>query len=366
MDYLREVIESGHVHGDGPFTDRATALLKEVIGHERILLTSSGTDALEMCTLLLGVRPGDEVIMPSFTFASAATSVATFGGVPVFVDNDMEHGNIDPDQVRAAITSRTKAISVMHYGGVGVDMDAIRSIADDSGLPIIEDNAHGLGARRAGRQLGSLGDLAIQSFHDTKNIHSGEGGAIIANRADLIERAEIIREKGTDRSKFIRGQVDKYTLVDIGSSYLMSELSAAVLTSQLEDFEVIQAGRHRVWDYYRSRLEGWAARESVRLMSPPADAEHPAHVFYLVAPDHDFQVGLLQHLRERGVVATFHYVPLHESPAGQRLGRTGGDCSRATAFSQRLVRLPLWPDIPEADLAHVVEAVEDFRAAPTS
>lgn len=360
LDYLGEVIASGHVHGDGPFTRRAGALLSGILGHDRVLLTASGTDALEMCSILLGVGAGDEVIMPSFTFASAATAVAILGATPVFVGNDLSDGNIDPAQVEAAITPRTRAISVMNYGGVGVDMPAIRSIADEHGLPVIEDNAHGLGATRAGRRLGTLGDLAIQSFHDTKNVHAGEGGALVVNRPELFERAEIIREKGTDRSKFIRGQVDKYTLVDVGSSFLMSELSAAVLTSQLEEFDAIQRARHAVWDTFRAQLADWADEQGVRLMTPPPDAAHPAHVFFMLMRDQRDQRALLAHLGEHDVVGTFHYVPLHESPAGRRWGREGADCSTAVDFSSRLVRLPLWPGLADADIARVVAAVTSF------
>ena len=363
LPYLTEVLESGHVHGDGRFTGRASALLADILGHDRVLLTASGTDALDMCTLLLGIQPGDEVIMPSYTFASAATSVASYGGVPVFVDNDIATGNLDPDEVEKAITPRTRAISVMHYGGVGADMTRIGAIAESHDLPVIEDNAHGLGAQLGGRTLGTIGALGVQSFHDTKNVHSGEGGALVVNRADLAERAAIIREKGTDRSKFNQGKDDRYTLVDIGSSFLMSELSAAVLTAQLESFDHIRTERHRIWDRYGEALRGWATEESVALMGSPADTAHPAHMFFLLMPDAATQRGLIAALRAEGITATFHYQPLHDSPGGRRLGRTPGSCERASAFASRIVRLPLWPDLTAEQVERVTIAVTAFRTS---
>jgi len=363
LDYLDAVLTSGHVHGDGEFTRRATALLAGIIGHERILLTSTGSDALEICSILLGVGAGDEVIVPTYTFASAATAVALVGATPVFVDSDDRDGNIDPAAIAAAITERTRAISVMNYAGVGVDMGAIRAIADAHGLPVIEDDAHGLGARTDGIVLGTRGDLAIQSFHDTKNVHSGEGGALIVNRADLWERAQVVRQKGTDRSRFLRGEVDRYTLLDVGSGYSMSELSAAVLTAQLEEFDAIQRERHRVWTAYRTGLDAWADSQGVQLMSPGPQHEHPAHIFFLQVPDAADRPVMLAHLRERGILATFHYVPLHDSPGGMRFGRTSGDVARATSFAARLVRLPLWPALSDEQVDRVRDAVTDFRVA---
>jgi dTDP-4-amino-4,6-dideoxygalactose transaminase len=263
--------------------------------------------------------------------------------------------------VAAAITDRTRAVSVMNYGGVGVDLPRIRGIAEEHGLPVIEDNAHGLGARSRGRTLGTGGDLAIQSFHDTKNVHSGEGGALVVNRADLMERAEIVRQKGTDRSKFLRGQVDKYTLVDLGSGFAMSELSAALLTGQLEDFDVVQTRRLELWSTFRDRLSIWAGEHGAELMSPGEADEHPAHVFFLLLPDAIQRPAMLDHLSRNGVIGTFHYVPLHSSPGGMRLGRTSGDCAGATSFAERIVRLPLWPGLTDDDVEHVIDAVTSFR-----
>ncbi|WP_104130357.1 dTDP-4-amino-4,6-dideoxygalactose transaminase [Cryobacterium sp. N21] len=358
---LDAVLASGHVHGDGPFTESATERLQGISGAQNVLLTSSCTHALEMTSLLLGLTVGDEVILPSFTFPSAATAIALTGAVPVFVDIDAASGNIDPSLIEAAITSRTKALSIVHYGGVAVDMDEIIRISDEHGLPFVEDNAHALGAMWKGLHLGTLGSLGTQSFHDTKNVHSGEGGALLINDEALLERAEIIREKGTDRSRFLRGQVDKYTWNDIGSSYLMSELNAAVLDSQLSEFDTIQGLRHAVWNRYSSELLEWSEDVGVRRMFVDSDRKHTAHVFYLVMPDHDQQTALLAHLRKHGIVGTFHYIPLDSSPAGLRLGRTPYACASSLDFSRRLVRLPLWAGLSESDVTRVIEAVKSFR-----
>jgi dTDP-4-amino-4,6-dideoxygalactose transaminase len=361
MSNLRRVVSSGHAHGDGAYTRSATQRLTNITGARAALLTTSGSHALELASRLLDLGPGDEVILPSFTFPSAANAVALSGATCVFVDVDLRYGNIDPQQVAEAVTPRTKAISVVNYGGVAVDFDAIGAIADEHGLAIIEDNAHGLGGTYRGRQLGTFGVVAAQSFHDTKNVHCGEGGAILLNDTSLLERAEIVREKGTNRSRFLRGQVDKYTWVDIGSSYLLSEYNAAVLDSQLESFTRIQATRHAVWSSYSTRLPEWAAVENVRLMDVPADRRHPAHLFYLQAPDHDYQVALLAHLRSLGVVGTFHYIPLDSAPAGLRHGRRLRELPVSQNFSDRLVRLPLWAGMSDDQVDRVVEAVSSFH-----
>lgn len=365
LENLEAVLESGHVHGDGRFTRSASDRLRAIIPAPA-LLTTSCTHALEMASMLVDLSPGDEVILPSFTFASAADAIALSGATPVFVDIDESTGNIDPEAVAAAVTPSTRAISVMHYGGVAVDIPAITAIARRHDLAIIEDNAHGLGATFDGSPLGTWGIVATQSFHDTKNVHSGEGGALILNDSDLIERAEIIREKGTDRSRFLRGQVDKYTWVDAGSSYLMSELNAAVLDAQLEEFENIQRLRHGVWDRYAHDLEDWAARVEARLMQIPPDRHHPAHLFYLLMPTALERDSLLAHLHANGIVATFHYVPLDSSPAGRRLGRTPVPCEASTRFSERLVRLPLWPGMTSGDVDRVIGAVHSFVPEPVS
>ncbi|KQR24268.1 TDP-4-oxo-6-deoxy-D-glucose aminotransferase [Agreia sp. Leaf335] len=361
MENLARVVQSDHAHGDGEFTRSATRRLTGITGAPAALLTTSGSHALELASRLLDLGPGDEVILPSFTFPSAANAIALTGATCVFVDVDLRYGNIDPQQVAEAITPRTKAISVVSYGGVAVDFDSIERIAEQHGLAVIEDNAHGLGGEYRGRQLGTFGVVAIQSFHDTKNVHSGEGGAILINDPSMLERAEIVREKGTNRARFLRGQVDKYTWVDAGSSYLMSEYNAAVLDSQLESFDLIQAKRHAIWNSYADRLPAWAEAENVRLMDVPDDRRHPAHLFFLQAPDHDYQTALLAHLRSMGVVGTFHYIPLDSAPAGLRFGRRLRELTSSQSFSDRLVRLPLWADMSDDQVDRVIAAVTSFH-----
>ena len=358
---LDAVLNTDHVHGDGAFTAAATAKLKSITGSAHALLTTSCTHALEMAGLLLELGPGDEVIVPSFTFPSAAAAVALRGATCVFVDIDPETGNIDPAAVEAAITRHTSAIFVMHYGGVAADMDALLDLSRRHGLPIVEDNAHGLGGRWKGRQLGTIGVAGTLSFHDTKNLHCGEGGALLTNDTVLMARAEMIREKGTNRAQFLRGQVDKYSWQDIGSSYLPSELNAAVLDAQLQHFDEIQVRRHHVWDSYSRALPEWAERNGVRLMTIPPDRDHTAHLFYLLAPSLDDRDAMITHLRERGVVAPFHYVPLDTSPAGLKYGRTPVPCRNSADFSTRLLRLPLGPAMTDDQIGRVVDGVTSFR-----
>ncbi|MFD6158429.1 dTDP-4-amino-4,6-dideoxygalactose transaminase [Nocardia sp. NPDC060256] len=357
---LETVLGSDQSHGDGPFTAAATEKLKVITGAPHALLTTSCTSALEMAGLLLELGPEDEVIVPSFAFTSTATAMALRGATCVFADIDLETGNLDPESVAAAVTERTKAVVVIHYGGVAADMDRLLALANTHGFAIVEDNAHGLGGRWQGRPLGTLGSLGTLSFHDTKNVHCGEGGALLLTDEILMARAEIIREKGTDRARFLRGAVDKYSWQDIGSSYLPSELNAAVLDAQLDEFDTIQAGRHRVWNAYAAALPEWAARNDVRLMTVPADREHTAHLYFLRTPTEDRRDDLIAHLRARGIVAPFHYVPLDSSPAGLKLGRTPHPCVRSAEFSGTVVRLPLWPDLTDEQVARVIEGVTDF------
>jgi dTDP-4-amino-4,6-dideoxygalactose transaminase len=351
-EYLTQALESGQTSGDGPFTRRATQLLTGLVGVPAALLTTSCTHALEITGLLLDLRPGDEVIMPSFTFVSTATAYVLRGAVPVFADCRPDTLTVDPDAVRAAVTPRTRAIVVVHYGGVACDMDAILAIGRECGIPVVEDNAHGLGGSYRGRPLGSLGAMGTQSFHATKNIQCGEGGALLINDDRFRERAEIIREKGTDRSRFFRGQVDKYRWMDLGSSYLPSDLLAAVLTAQLEAFETIQRRRQAVWQAYQAAFGA---------MTVPAGCVQPAHLYFLLMPDLATRQDMLRHLAERGVQATFHYQPLHTAPAGVRYGRTGpGGCPVTADVADRLVRLPLHAGMSDADVERVVAAVEAF------
>ncbi|WP_228001959.1 dTDP-4-amino-4,6-dideoxygalactose transaminase [Nocardia australiensis] len=360
LSNLEAVLGSDHSHGDGRFTASATAKLKEITAAPHALLTTSCTHALELSALLLELGPEDEVIVPSFAFTSAATSVALRGATCVFVDIDEESGNIDPDSVAAAITDRTKAVVVMHYGGVAADMTRLLALSELHGIALIEDNAHGLGGSWQGRKLGTIGTLGTQSFHDTKNVHCGEGGALLLSDEILMGRAEIMREKGTNRARFLRGQVDKYSWQDIGSSYLPSELNAAVLDAQLDEFESIQAQRHRVWDTYAAQLPEWAERTGARLMTVPEDREHTAHMFFVRMPSEASRDGLIRHLAQQGIVAPFHYIPLDSSPAGLKYSRTPVPCTRSARFSATILRLPLWPMLTESQLGRVVDAVSAY------
>ena len=358
-EYMIRAVESGHTSGDGPFTRRAGDLVSALVGGGTTLLTTSCTHALEMTALLLDLKPGDEVILPSFTFVSTANAYVLRGAVPVFVDCRPDTLNIDERAVEAAVTVRTRAIVVVHYGGVACDMKAVAKVAQHHGLAVVEDNAHGLGASYEGRPLGSLGVLAAQSFHATKNVQCGEGGALVINDPALRERAEILREKGTDRSRFFRGQVDKYRWMDAGSSYLPSDVLAAGLTAQLEAFGTIQRKRRTVWDAYHAAFAGLPYdRPTV-----PAGCEHAAHLYYLLASDLDTRQALLRHLATRGVQGTFHYQPLHSAPAGLRYGRTGpGGCPVTIDVADRLVRLPLYAGLTQPEVARVIDAVGEFRA----
>ncbi|MBG0813551.1 dTDP-4-amino-4,6-dideoxygalactose transaminase [Planomonospora sp. ID82291] len=364
LEYLEEALRGGSTAGDGPFTRRASRLLEERLGGSRALLTTSCTHALEMAALLLGLRPGDEVIMPSFTFVSTANAFALRGATPVFADCRPDTLNLDERLVEDAITPRTRAVVAVHYAGVACEMDEIGAIAERHGLAVVEDNAHGLGGSYRGRPLGSLGRLAAQSFHATKNIQCGEGGALVLNDPDLVARAEVIREKGTDRSRFFRGQVDRYRWIDIGSSYLPSDLLAAQLTAQLESFSAIQERRSAVWNAYHEGLADWAAANEVAQPMVPDDRVHPAHLYYLLLPDLANRQGLIAHLAERGVQAAFHYQPLHTAPAGERYGRTApGGCPVTEKAADRLVRLPLYADLGASGVSSVIDAVRSYEVA---
>jgi len=362
MDYMRAAIDNLQISGDGVFTKKVHALLESLTGAQKALLTTSCTHALEMTALLLDVTPGDEIILPSFTFVSTANAFVLRGGRPVFVDIRRDTLNIDPAQIASRITPRTRAIVVVHYAGIGCDMDAIMAIASRHAIPVIEDNAHGLLGAYRDRPLGSFGALTALSFHETKNFTCGEGGALMINDARYVERAEILREKGTDRSRFFRGQVDKYGWMDIGSSYLPSDLLAAFLLAQLESRDRIQAHRKRVWETYRSELEGWARANDVGLPHVPDECRQSYHLFYLVMPSLDARQAFIAHLRERGVGAVFHYLPLHLSPMGRRFGGRPGDCPVTEEVSDRLVRLPLYNDLSPETQAEVIADIEAFAA----
>jgi dTDP-4-amino-4,6-dideoxygalactose transaminase len=362
MDYMRAAIDNLQISGDGVFTKKVHALLESLTGAQKALLTTSCTHALEMTALLLDVTPGDEIILPSFTFVSTANAFVLRGGRPVFVDIRRDTLNIDPAQIASHITPRTRALVVVHYAGIGCDMDAIMAIASRHAIPVIEDNAHGLLGAYRDRPLGSFGALTALSFHETKNFTCGEGGALMINDARYVERAEILREKGTDRSRFFRGQVDKYGWMDIGSSYLPSDLLAAFLLAQLESRDRIQAHRRRVWETYRSELEGWARANDVGLPHVPDECRQSYHLFYLVMPSLDVRQAFIAHLRERGVGAVFHYLPLHLSPMGRRFGGRPGDCPVTEEVSDRLVRLPLYNDLSPETQAEVIADIQAFAA----
>lgn len=360
-DHLRAAVGNMHLSGDGPFTKRCHAALEDLLGAPKVLLTTSCTHALEMAALLLDVGPGDEVVVPSFTFVSTANAFVLRGAKPVFADSRPDTLNLDERQLPGLLTRRTRAVVPVHYAGVGCEMGAIGRLCRAAGAAVVEDNAHGLFGAYRGRPLGGFGRLAAQSFHETKNMSCGEGGALVVNDPALVERAEVIREKGTNRSRFFRGQVDKYTWVDVGSSYLPSDALAALLLAQLEAREAIQARRRAVWDRYARDLADWADANRVGLPHVPAHCDHPAHLFYLLVPTLDDRQRLLAHLKAAGVTATFHYVPLHLSEMGRRFGGRPGLCPVAEAAADRLVRLPLFFDLSDADQGRVVDAVKGFR-----
>lgn len=361
---LADAVQRGHLSGDGHYTKECHLRLAKITGVDDVLLTTSCTHALEMSASLLDIAPGDEVILPSFTFVSTVNAFVLRGARPVFVDIRPDTLNIDERLIEQAVTPRTKAIVVVHYAGVACEMDAIMQVAKTHGLAVIEDNAHGLGARYRGQSLGSFGALATQSFHETKNIQCGEGGALLINQADLVDRAEIIREKGTNRSQFFRGAVDKYTWVEVGSSYLPSDLLAAFLLAQLESFDEIQERRQRIWGTYETELAGWAADRDIATPTVPDHCDHPAHLYYLLLPDLENRQAFIAHLRAHDVQSVFHYVPLHRSPKGLELGGDAAHCPVTEDVSDRLVRLPLFPGLTDTDLTRIVEAVRSFEPLP--
>jgi len=358
LDYIAEAHANGHLSGDGPFTKRCNAWLETTTGTRRALLTHSCTAALEMSALLLDLEPGDEVIMPSFTFVSTANAFVLRGAVPVFVDIRADTLNIDEKIIEAAITPKTRAICVVHYAGVGCEMDAILAIAAQHRIAVVEDAAQGILSTYRGKPLGAIGALGALSFHETKNIIAGEGGALLVNDERFVERAEIIREKGTNRAQFFRGQVDKYTWVDVGSSYLPSEILAAFLAAQIEDAERITAERLAIWERYHTALAPYEARGLLRRPIVPAHCRHNAHMYYVLLADLATRTRFIEALRGAGIHPVFHYVPLHSAPAGRRYGRTSGDLAVTDRVSDSLVRLPLW--LPDLDQARVIEAAEAF------
>ncbi len=359
LDFIREAIESGQVAGDQTFSRKCQRLLEEALSAPKVLVTTSCTHALEMAALLLDIKEGDEVIVPSFTFVSTVNAFVLRGARPVFCDVRPDTLNLDESKLEALVTPRTRAIVPVHYAGVGCEMDAILEIAGRHGVPVIEDNAHGLFGRYKGRWLGTFGCLATQSFHETKNITCGEGGALLINDRALEERAEIIREKGTNRARFFRGQVDKYSWVDVGSSYVMSDVLAAFLYGQLDKWRDIQSKRRAIWESYDAELAGWAASSGVRRPVVPEHCDQAWHMYYLLAPSLEARTELISRLKARGVTAVFHYLPLHLSTMGTRFGGRRGMCPVTEDVSDRLVRLPFFNSMTSEDQGRVVEALTE-------
>lgn len=360
LDYIQQALVKGHVSGDGYFTKQVHQLLEEILGVEKVLLTTSCTHALEMSALLLNLQAGDDVIVPSFTFVSTINAFVLRGVTPIFCDVRPDTLNMDETKLEALITERTKAIIPVHYAGIACEMDTIMAIANRHQIAVVEDNAHALFAKYKGKYLGTFGKLATQSFHETKNFHCGEGGALLINDPELVQRAEIIREKGTNRSRFFRGQVDKYTWVDLGSSYLPSDMLAGFLYAQLEARDDIQAKRAEIWQRYDDELRDWAEEMGVQTPTVPAYAEQSYHMYYLLMPSFEVRTRLIAYLKERGILSVFHYLPLHLSDMGQQYGGKVGDCPVTEDISDRLVRLPFYYDLRDDEQMRVIQALHDF------
>jgi dTDP-4-amino-4,6-dideoxygalactose transaminase len=361
IEYMHEAIRNGHISGDGLFTNKCSALLEAQFSVSKALLTTSCTHALEMSALLLDIQPGDEVIIPSFTFVSTVNAFVLRGAAPIFIDIRPDTLNLDETLLNKMVHPRTKAIVPVHYAGVGCEMDTILAIAEKYHLQVVEDNAHGLFGKYKGKSLGTFGSMATQSFHETKNVTCGEGGALLINDPEMIETAEIIREKGTDRSRFFRGQVDKYGWVDIGSSYLPSEILAAFLFAQLENQEAIQSRRKQIWDFYDANLRPWAEKNGVKQPTVPAYCEHPSHMYYLLLPTLEKRQEFIRFLKSKSIQAVFHYLPLNTSIMGMKFGGKPGDCPVTENLSDRLVRLPFHRSLTDEDLSQVVDVVSQFK-----
>jgi dTDP-4-amino-4,6-dideoxygalactose transaminase len=361
LDYIRAAIATPKLSGDGAFTGQCHALLEQSLGIQKAFLTTSCTHALEMAALLLNIGPGDEVLVPPFAFPSAANAFVLRGARPVFVDIRPDTLNIDERQIEQRITPRTKAIFLVHYAGVGCEMDTIMTIARRHAIAVVEDNAHGLYGKYRGRYLGTFGQFATLSFHETKNFSCGEGGALLINDAQFNQRAEILREKGTDRSRFFRGEIDKYNWMDVGSSFLPSDLLAAFLRAQLEHRDQIQSMRRQIWETYAHELASWAQTNGVRLPIVRPECEQSYHMFYVIMPSLESRQALISHLANLGILAVFHYLPLHLSPMGLRFGGRQGDCPNTEDLADRLLRLPFFTGMSSSELTQVIDAVRGFH-----
>lgn len=363
LEYIFQTISIGQIAGDQTFSKKCQRLLESILGARRALVTTSCTHALEMAALLLDLKAGDEVIVPDFTFVSTANAFVLHGARPVFCDVRPDTLNLDESKLEALITPRTRAIVPVHYAGVGCEMNEINAIAARHGISVVEDNAHGLFGKYRGRWLGTLGCLATQSFHETKNITCGEGGALIINNDAFAARAEIIREKGTNRARFFRGQVDKYSWVDVGSSYVMSDVLAAFLFAQLDVWPSIQSKRRQLWQRYHTELAEWTQIQSIRQPVIPEHCEQAWHMYYLLLPSVEARTALIDHLKQRNILSVFHYLPLHLSEYGQRYGGKPGDCPVTEDVSDRLLRLPFYNSMSEDDQSRVIEALLQFHVA---
>ncbi len=360
-EYIAQSLSLSHISGDGAYSRKCHAYLEGRLGVARALLTTSCTHALEMSAFLLDIKPGDEVIVPSFTFVSSINAFVLRGATPVFADIRPDTLNIDETQLPRLISERTRAIVLVHYAGVACEMDAIMAIARENGLAVVEDNAHALFARYKGRFLGTFGELATQSFHETKNFTCGEGGALLINDDEMVDRAEIIREKGTNRSRFFRGQIDKYTWVDVGSSYLPSDMLAAHLWAQFELADQVQARRREIWDYYQLHLEQWAAAHGLGLPTIPAYVEQAYHMYYLILPSLECRTALIDHLKSRSILSVFHYLPLHLSDMGKQFEGQEGDCPVTEDIADRLLRLPFYHALTRAEQDEVLAGLFAFE-----
>jgi dTDP-4-amino-4,6-dideoxygalactose transaminase len=358
--YIAEAINNGIISGDGQFTKRCHSFLEAELGVKKAFLTTSCTHGLEMAAILLNIEAGDQVIVPSFTFVSTANAFAIRKSRIVFIDIRSDTLNMDEAQLEELITPRTKAIVPVHYAGVGSEMDVITEIADQHNIAVVEDNAHGFLGKYKGKPLGSLGCMAALSFHETKNFTCGEGGALVINDPQYIERAEIIREKGTNRSRLFRGEIDKYTWLDIGSSYLPSDMLAAFLYAQFEAKDHIQQHRRQIWQYYYTHLEPWAQKHGVRLPTIPEHCEQPFHMFYMIMPSYEDRQGMIAHLKSRGIRSVFHYLPLHLSEMGVQMGAKKGTCPVTEDISARLIRLPFYNRLTQAEQETILKAIFDF------
>lgn len=363
FEYMRMTVDAHKISGDGVFTKKCNAWLEERFGAQKALLTTSGTTALDMAALLCGIAPGDEVILPSFTFSSTATAFVLAGAKLVFVDIRPDTMNIDETKIEAAITERTRVIVPMHYAGVSCEMDSIMDIAKKHGLMVVEDAAQGVMSSYKGRALGTIGDFGCYSFHETKNYSMGEGGAILINDPRFNERAEILREKGTNRSKFYRGEIDKYTWIDLGDSYLPSDMNAAYLYAQLEAADEINSSRLAAWHAYYNALMPVAEAGFIKLPVVPEGCIHNAHMFYIITANIDERTALMAHLREKEIQSVFHYVPLHSAPAGKKFGRFSGEDRYTTSMSERLLRLPMHYGLTVEQARYVASAVAEFYGA---